>query len=221
MKRLLLLAALAAVVVPSPGRAADDWCRESGDTPVVLYTSDGRDLAALEVGTGSTGIVLGHQVLSDHCELIDLARELARKGYRALSLDFRGNGGRLDLDVAAAVAQLRADGATRIKLVGVSMGGTAMLAAAASVQPAVDGVASLSGPASFDVLDALKAVRRSKVPVRFLVAKLDRYAPDAQRLMRAAAARDKAIVRYPGALHGSSLLAIPKAKAYLLAFLAR
>jgi alpha-beta hydrolase superfamily lysophospholipase len=155
------------------------------------------------------------------------ARELAARGFRALAIDFRGygastggDGRRLDRDLAAAVGRLRADGATRVFVVGASMGGTAALAAASWVAPPVAGVVSLSGPAQFRGLDALRAVRRSRVPVRFLASRGDTaFAGDARTLMKAARAKDKAIVLYAGARHGSSLLDVPRAKTLVLAFL--
>jgi pimeloyl-ACP methyl ester carboxylesterase len=228
----LVVSCLAVLAVPGTGTAtssAADQCIQSGETPVRMKTRDGVALYGVEVGTGTTGVVLGHQYFSDHCEFMALARELAGLGYRALSIDFRGNGlsstgrsNRLDLDVAAAVARLRADGATRVKLVGASMGGTAALVAGSWVRPAVDGIVSLSGPDYFRGLDALRAVKRSKVPVRFLVSRDDRpFASDATTLMKNAAARDKAIVRYTDAGHGSSILSVPSAHALVLAFLAR
>lgn len=228
----LALVGLAALALASAGGArpgVDDPCLQPGETPVHLTTSDGASIYGVEVGTGTTGVVLGHQYLSDHCEFMDFARELARRGYRALSIDFRyygqsrgGDGRRLDLDVAAAVARLRADGATRVKLVGASMGGTAVLVAGSWITPAVDGVVSLSGPAQYRGLNALGAVRRLQVPVRFVVSRADRpFASDAVALVKATAAKDKAIFRLAGALHGSSTLGRPTALAFVLAFLAR
>ncbi len=159
------------------------------------------------------------------------ARELASRGLRALAIDLRGNGRssrgtgnlrRLDRDVAAAAAYLRAEGATRVTLVGASMGGTAVLVAASSIVPRVDGVVSLSAPARYYGLDALRAVKRSRVPVRFVVGFRDRpYAADARALARAATARDKAILLLPGAAHGSSLLELPRGREFVLSFLAR
>jgi len=232
--RLLLLAAgcviaLAGASIGTAGLRARDFCRQKGETAVHLRAADGTPIYGVEVGTGKTGVVLGHQFLSDHCEWMDFARELAKKGYRALAIDFRGNGlsrggngPRLDLDVAAAVARLRADGATRIKLVGASMGGTAVLVAASRIRPAVDGVLSLSGPARFSGMDAVQAVRRSRVPVRFVADRNDgAFATDARTLERAAVARDKGILLFADGLHGSQLLVLPKAKAYVLAFLRR
>jgi len=229
---VLALACAAALVLVGPGSArpaATDACLEPGDTPVHMRTRDGVALYGLEVGTGTTGVVLGHQYFSDHCEFMAFARELAGLGYRALSIDFRGNGlsgtgrsNRLDLDIGAAVAWLRADGATRVKLVGASMGGTAALVAGSWVRPVVDGIVSLSGPDYFRGMNATKAVERSRVPVRFLVSRDDRpFASDAVTLMRRARAKDKAIVRYTAAGHGSSILSVPSAHAFVVAFLAR
>jgi pimeloyl-ACP methyl ester carboxylesterase len=81
---------------------------------------------------------------------------------------------------------------------------------------------SLSGPDYFRGMNATKAVERSRVPVRFLVSRDDRpFASDATTLMRRAKARDKEIVRYSAAGHGSAILSVPSAHALVLAFLAR
>jgi len=107
-------------------------------------------------------------------------------------------------------------------LVGSSMGGTAVLVAASRIHPSVDGVVSLSGPARYSGLDALAAVKRSHVPVRFLADRKDAsFALDAQRLYRAAAAKDKGIRLFAAGIHGTGLLSLPKAKAYVFAFLQR
>ncbi len=226
---LCLVLALAPLGSTAVRSATTDLCIKPGETPVQIKAADGATVYGVEVGTGKTGVVLGHQYLSDHCEFMDFARELAGAGFRALTIDFRyngastgGNSSRLDLDVAAAVARLRGDGATRIKLVGASMGGTAVLVAASRITPPVDGVVSLSGPASFRGLNAVQAVRRSRVPVRFLVSRGEaRFAGNATYLMRAAAAKDKAILRVSNGGHGSSILTVPAAKSFVLAFLAR
>lgn len=223
------LLALAATDTARPSASATDPCVQPGDTPVRMTTKDGGSIYGLEVGTGTTGVVFAHQYFSDHCEFMPLARELAGLGYRGLSIDLRGNGlsrtgrtNRLDLDVAAAVAHLRAEGVTRVKLVGASMGGAAVLVAGSWIRPAVEGVVSLSGPSYFRGMSALRAVQRSKVPMRFLVSRDDgSFASDATLLMRRAAARDKAILRYTAAGHGSAILSIPSAHAYVLAFLTR
>jgi dienelactone hydrolase len=225
---LCLAFAVPAASLAAPA-AAPDPCIQPGETPATMVAADGATVYGVEVGVGTTGVVLAHQYFSTHCEFMGFARELAAAGFRALAIDFRyngastgGNSARLDLDVAAAVARLRADGATRIKLVGASMGGTAVLVAASRVTPPVDGVVSLSAPTYFRGLNAVQAVRRSHVPVRFLVAYGDgRFSGDGAYLMRAAAAKDKAIVRVARGGHGSSILSVPSAKAFVVAFLAK
>jgi pimeloyl-ACP methyl ester carboxylesterase len=226
---LCLVLALALLDSTAVRSATTDACIKPGETPVHMKAADGATVYGVEVGTGTTGVVLGHQYSSDHCEFMEFARELAASGLRALTIDFRyngastgGNSSRLDLDVAAAVARLRADGATRVKLVGASMGGTAVLVAASRITPPVDGVVSLSGPTYFRGLNAVQAVRRSRVPVRFLVSRGEaRFAGNATYLMRAAAAKDKAILRVFNGGHGSSILTVPAATAFVLAFLIR
>lgn len=193
-----------------------------------MKTSDEVDLYGVEVGTGTTGVVLAHQYFSDHCEFMDFARELAQAGYRAVAIDFRCNGNstcgdirRIDRDIAAAVGRLRADGATRVKLIGASMGGTAVLVAASWIRPVVNGVVSLSAPDYYRGLNAVRALKRSRVPVRFLVSRGDRrFAVDASFMMKSAVAKDKAILRFAGTRHGSTILELPYAKAYVLDFLA-
>jgi alpha-beta hydrolase superfamily lysophospholipase len=222
-----LLAALA-LAAPVRSTAVDDPCLDATrDTAVTMATTDHATVYGVETGTGTLGVVLVHQYLSDHCEWMDFAHELAAAGDRAIAIDLRGNGassggapGRYDRDVIAAAKQLRAEGATKVVLVGASMGATAVLVAASELKPAATAVVSLSAPARYRALDALFAVRHSHVPVRFLASRLDQpFASDARRLMRAAVAKDKAVAVYPGARHGSSVLDVPRAKAFVLAFL--
>jgi pimeloyl-ACP methyl ester carboxylesterase len=224
-----LLAALA-IAAPLHSSAVDDPCLDaSRDTAVTMTTTDAAKIYGVETGTGTVGVVLAHQYFSDHCEWMDFAHQLATQGYRAIAIDLRGNGassggaaGRYDRDVIAAAKQLRNDGATKVVLVGASMGATAVLVAASELKPAAAAVVSLSAPARYRALDALFAVRHSHVPVRFLASRLDQpFASDARRLMLAAVAKDKAVAVYPGARHGSSVLDVPRAKALVLAFLER
>jgi len=227
----ILLASLAlALATPLRTAAVDDPCLDpTRDTAVTMTTSDGAHVYGVESGTGTVGVVLAHQFFSDHCEWTGFAHELAGAGYRAIAIDLRGNGassggapGRYDRDVIAAAKRLRADGATKVVLVGASMGATAVLVAASELKPAANAVVSLSAPARYRALDALFAVRRSRVPVRFLASRLDQpFAGDARRLMRAAVAKDKAVAVYPGARHGSSVLDVPAAKALVLGFIER
>ena len=168
---LLVTSALLQAGVGAAAPTETDQCLQAGDTPVHMKTRDGVTIYGLEVGTGTTGVVFGHQYFSDHCEFMALARELAGLGYRAVSIDFRGNGlsstgrsNRLDLDIAAAVARLRAEGATRVKLVGASMGGTAALVAARGSGQPWTGSSAFRGrtTSAASTLFARSSARRSR-----------------------------------------------------------
>ena len=177
-------------------------------------TGDGATLVGLVLGSGRTGLVLGHQLGSDLCEWLPQARSFARHGYRVLVFDFAGFGdsepgpdSRVDTDVVAAAAQLRRRGADRIVLVGSSMGGTAVLSAATRIRPPVSGVVSLSGASGFGGVDAQGAMARLRVPVLFVVAADDQPFREQARLMhRAARVADKDLLVVPGGGHGTSMV---------------
>jgi dienelactone hydrolase len=84
-------------------------------------------------------------------------------------------------DLAAAVAELRRRGATRVALVGASMGGAAVLIAGTRIQPPVAAVVSVSGetdPTSLVggiPLNAGAAAKQLTVPTMLVVATNDRY----------------------------------------------
>ncbi len=222
---------------PAPTVGIIKTCLNGAGSPAPFRftTSAGARLVGVVLGQGRTGLVLGHQVGSDLCEWLPQARSFARQGYRVLAFDFEGYGdsqpgsgagARIDTDVAAAAEQLRRRGADTIVLVGSSMGGTAVLAAAARIRPPVAGVVSLSGPATFEGLDARAAVARLRVPL-LLVASADDhpFVDDARALYRTARVRDKRLVVVAGVNHGTSMLDVgddaPKVLADLRGFVAR
>jgi pimeloyl-ACP methyl ester carboxylesterase len=203
------------------------------DQAISFTTSAGATLAGVVLGSGRRGLVLGHQNGSDLCEWLPQARELAGRGYRVLAFDFAGFGdsqpgpgeARVDSDVVAAAEQLRRRGADRVVLVGSSMGGTAVLAAATRIRPPVAGVVSLSGPASFQGVDAAAAMSRLRVPVLLVASADDQpFADDARAMYRAAPVRDKQLLVVPGGGHGTSLLEFgddaPKVQADVRRFVA-
>jgi pimeloyl-ACP methyl ester carboxylesterase len=196
-------------------------------------TSDGATLVGVVLGSGRTGLVLGHQLGSDLCEWLPQARSFAERGYRVLAFDFAGFGdsehgpadGRVDTDVVAAAAQLRQRGADRIVLIGSSMGGTAVLSAATRIRPPVAGVVSLSGASGFGGVEAEAAMTRLRVPVLFVVAADDQPFTEQARLMhRAARVRDKRLLVVPGGGHGTGMLEFgadaPRVRAAVRGFIA-
>jgi alpha-beta hydrolase superfamily lysophospholipase len=188
---------------------------------VRLFAEDDTRLVGVEFGTGARGVVLAHQgggAPPNLCAWAPYARHLAAAGYHILALDHRSFGfsgtspvsrnfRRVDLDVVAAVDELRRRGGRSVVLGGASLGGSAVLAAAASIRPAVDGVISFAAPETFRTVNALAAVRTSTVPALFVsAAEDDGFAETAERFYAASPAADKQLLIAPGSVHGAPVL---------------
>lgn len=225
----LLLGALAATAAGQPSQGAGCVRPADRSTPVSFRTADGVRLFGNVLGRGPTGVVLAHTTSADRCQWLPFARELAKKGYRALVFDMRGYGASSgitntspDADVIAAAGELRRRGAKKIVLMGASMGGTGVVAAAPRIRPAVKGVVELSAPTAFGSADALAAARRLRSPALFVAGRDDGdFAAATRALYRAASTRDKKLHIAPSSWHGVDLLAIPSVKKLVLGFLQR
>ena len=111
---------------------------------------------------------------------------------------------RMDRDLEAAIAYMRAKGAKQVILIGASMGGTAVIELASESQ--VQGVAALSPPAEFGRINALIAVESMVIPLLLIVAEKDsQYYADARKIESAAAATQFLVVE--GQEHGTNMLA--------------
>lgn len=180
---------------------------------VALRTGDGVSLYGAEVGSGDRGVLLANDVPHAFCEDLPPALLLARRGYHVLVFDYRGHGesadaggqpGRLDLDVAAAVADLRDRGATRVALLGSYAGAAACVVAAVRITPPVDAVVGFSPPVRrgqyvegpFDPEGQLAAAPRLRMPTLYATATTDRFVSlaDVRRLYEATGARRKDLV---------------------------
>ncbi len=211
----------------APIGAADGCTPRAGD--LHFRAADGTRLVGHRFGHGTIAVVLAHQRNGSLCQWTPYARRLAGLGYLAIAFDFRNSGEsqvraypanqRWGGDVAAAVKVARGLGGKKVFLVGASLGGSAVISAAANVRPLVDGVVSVSGSA--DLADALAAARRLRVPALYLAAKGDRdFAPDVARLAAATPGKKQAVV-LPGYQHGVDLVAASaRARALIEAFLA-
>jgi pimeloyl-ACP methyl ester carboxylesterase len=190
-----------ATTAAAPARS----CLEDGERVVSFPGADG-PAAGVVLGRGRTGVVLGHQSGSDLCEWMPQARRLARRGRQVLAFDF-GLDAHIRADMVAAAGELRRRGVTRLVLVGSSMGGTAVIAAAAEITPPVAGVVSLSGPEEYQGTDAAAAAPKLRMPVLFVAAEDDPPFDDAARaLYQAVPGHDKRLLIVEGGGHGTALL---------------
>jgi alpha-beta hydrolase superfamily lysophospholipase len=211
-----------------PSRRCGDPATKA--TLVRFQAADGTSLDGVLVGSGPAGVVLAHEYPADLCGFWPFAEYLANRGLRAFAIDLRCFGrsacpegdarGRVVDDLDAAAAELRRRGATRVALVGASMGGAAVLIAGTRVQPPVAAVVSLSAetdPTSLVggiPLDAGAAVKRLAVPTMLVVATNDRYVSvtETRAMYRAASTGDKRLEVLSGSfdgLHGWELLTNP------------
>lgn len=225
---------------PAPPQPLAARCGNPPGAPSQTFwfaARDGLRLDGATVGSGRTAIVLAHEYPSDLCPWLDYAGHLARAGFRAFLFDFRGFGRseeaqepvaawRLQDDVAGAVAEARRRGAQRVFLVGASMGGSAVLAAAPTLSPPVDGVVSLSGETDIDAmigsqgLDPLPVAPKLHVPVLLAGSREDgAVSPaDLRELAGRVSGPADVLVRAGGA-HGWTLLDVdPKLVSRLDAF---
>jgi pimeloyl-ACP methyl ester carboxylesterase len=178
---------------PSAQPAAGAACPQDAKGGTAVRFADGADgtIAGLAMGApGGTWVVLAHMAGGDVCQWLAYGRQLDTAGYRVLALDLPGNGASTDTSrVTNDAAVVRAadyvrtrQRAGRVVVMGASMGGTAVLAAAPAVTPPVAGVVSLSAPASYAGVAAGDPVRRLSVPVLYVAGALESdFAPAARR----------------------------------------
>jgi pimeloyl-ACP methyl ester carboxylesterase len=112
---------------------------------IAFTAGDGTALHGQLIGHGGTAVVLAHEWPNSLCGWFPYAAELGHFGCRVFLFDHRTNGGRLDVDVAAAVEEAKALGETRVVAMGASLGGAATLVAAGRDCFLVSGIVSASG----------------------------------------------------------------------------
>jgi dienelactone hydrolase len=132
----------------SAGLSVESAAQVSATAPgafdeVRFETADGGQIFGNLYGEGSHAVVLAHGAIFDKESWDTLATRLAAEGYSALAIDFRGYGkskagrrpGALYEDILGGIRFLKERGATRVSVIGASMGGGAAGNAAARVEP--------------------------------------------------------------------------------------
>lgn len=184
------------------------------DAPAEAGSTNTIQLRGVERGNGTTGVVLAHMLGSNQNAWALFVDELVKRDYHVLTFDFRGHGvsagdrspSLAALDLGAAVAKLRSLGATKIFVIGASMGGTAAIVVAAGEQLA--GVVSISAPAKIDRLDAGAIVGSLDEPALFVVGEKDdgRYTDAAREFAQRAPEPKRLQVITGSGAHGTDLL---------------
>jgi pimeloyl-ACP methyl ester carboxylesterase len=179
-----------------------------------VYFGAGSGLAGYEYGTGTTGVVFAHESGGDACDWMPEAVRLAKLGYRTLAMDLNGYGASKTLqrpysdDVDDAIDFLTGQGVKSIVLVGSSMGGTAVLAAAVHTSARLAAVIALSSPAYYSESDALAAAPRITAPLLLMCGSLDGgFVGDVKDIYAAAtASKHKRLVLLDTDAHGKRLV---------------
>ncbi len=193
----------------------------SFDVPVAAGSSQMIRLQGIERGTGPNGVVLAHMLGSSQNAWSPLVEDLVKDGFHVLTFDFRGHGlsggdrdpSHAGLDLAGAVAKIRSLGASRVLVVGASMGGTAALSIAGSQE--LGGLVTISASMSIGRLAAASGVRAYRGPLLVIVAKGDdrRYTDAAEAIVDASSAAPKRREIIDGTEHGTNLLTNARAGA--------
>ena len=207
---------LAACGAPPPADAppgnsptAANPAAKEGPRAVTFVSDDGITLSGTLYGSGTSAVIFSHMFPTDQASWAPIAKDLAGRGYLVLTYDFRGYGAsqgtkdvsKIDHDLRAAVAFIRAQGATRLALVGASMGGMATAKVAAVEKP--DAVVIMSAPQSFMGLavsdDEVQAITAPKL---FIGSEQDGASSTTLHMFDVAPGpKDKHV--YPGSGHGT------------------
>jgi pimeloyl-ACP methyl ester carboxylesterase len=190
---------------------------------VSFRTSDGVLLSGRTFGPphASAGVVLAHGATVNQSSWFAVAAELARRGYRVLTFDFRGycpggdagcSHGTKDptgapADLGAAIDELRSLGPTRIGVIGSSMGGATALVVSADAGIHPDVVIALSAPpgvGSTTIDDAL--LSRIVAPKLFVAGTADDGSASFARAFLAGSDPPKRLVLLDTSDHGAEML---------------
>ncbi len=195
--------------LPAAANPAASPAVKEGPRAVTFVSDDGVTLSGTLYGSGASAVIFSHMFPTDQTSWAPIAKDLAGRGYLVLTYDFRGYGAsqgtkdvsKIDHDLRAAIAFIRAQGAAKLALVGASMGGMATAKVAAVEKP--DAVVIMSAPQSFAGLvvsdDEVKAITAPKL---FIGSEQDGATGTTLHMFDVAPEpKDKHV--YPGSGHGT------------------
>jgi fermentation-respiration switch protein FrsA (DUF1100 family) len=230
MRRVRSLLAVAMVVLVTgcggvaapPAPVATGPASADSATTVSFSTVDGVRLTGQLFGAGATGVVLSNMGDNDPTGWESFAPVLADRGLLVLTYSFRyprrpatftaAMAQATVADLTAAVAFLRERGATRIVLVGASLGGIATGKVAGPV--GASAIVVLSAPralADYDLAVSSADLAGLSGRKLFVASEADDTVPlAATREYYDQAPEPRRFVSYPGTAHGVRILAGPR-----------
>jgi dienelactone hydrolase len=163
--------------------------------------SEGAKLAATVMGEGTTAVVISHGANGRRDDFYDILRSFADAGSLAVAYD--GRPAHRDNDLRAAVGWARTEGATRIVLLGGSLGACLSVVHAAELDADVVIGLSTAPQCDGDAVAAAAADSFAEITAQFVVAEGDGgFVPTAEAL---AAATTTELIVAEGDAHGSGV----------------
>ncbi|MCP4543244.1 MAG: alpha/beta hydrolase [Chloroflexi bacterium] len=197
---------------------------------VGLSTEDNLALSGtlfLSESEGDIAVVLAHMAGGDNDQQnwVPFAKSVARRGFTALTFDFRcygqsdcggdSSGDVLSRDIRAAIGFLREQGFQRIVCMGASMGGRGCVSVAFDEELA--GLVIVSGTASGDPdKQNLEDFVSPDMPKLFIVSESDHIAGRALEVtnLYESAPDPKILQTFPGSAHGTELFRAERKKEF-------
>lgn len=174
--------------------------------------------AALVMGEGPVGIVLGHQSNAFVCQWAPEAQRLAAMGYAVILPNLQ-----VDEALAAMLAaeqHLRAAGAEEVVLAGASLGGLLAIASAAIVDDPPAGVIAFAPPTAYRGWDTHDFAPHVEAPVLLEVGTGDADLPEQAAAIADLLPAPPQLLEIEAEEHGVPLLEHAEARAAFDAFLA-
>ncbi|GII58767.1 hypothetical protein Pth03_71560 [Planotetraspora thailandica] len=142
---------------PSPSLTGPNagGCYTEADGRIFSY-EDGGDHVGVIMGEGAAGVVVSYERGGSVCTWRPLADRLKAGGYRVLLYE-RSPAADIERLVVRMSDRLKKDGATRVFLIGGSVGGSRSIDAAARMDKPPAGVVNLAGFATADAVQPLRS----------------------------------------------------------------
>jgi dienelactone hydrolase len=184
-------------------------CAKARGWRALAVRAHGEALDAATLGRGRVGVVFANQSGNYPCDWLPFARDLAGGGRRVAVFAY-ADPSSFDGELLAVARALRSTGTHSVALIGASIGGRAVIQAAARNSATVAAAVSLSAERSVGQFpDILPSARRVRVPSLYVGSREDGYTTfgrETREFHRVTPARVNRILLVPGSDHGVDLL---------------